>query len=69
MICFRLDSSEFFLLILSASSSFDGDSHSLPEALALCLDAGFAKWSDPRVDAKSPDCGGFINPLMDGSTR
>jgi hypothetical protein len=43
MLGFRLDSSEFFLLMLSASSSFDGDSHSLPEALALCVDAGFAQ--------------------------
>jgi hypothetical protein len=43
MLGFRLDSSEFFLLMLSASSSFDGDSHSLPEALALSVDAGFAQ--------------------------
>jgi hypothetical protein len=43
MLGFRLDSSEFFLLMLSASSSFDGDSRSLPEALALCLDADVAQ--------------------------
>ena len=43
MLGFRLDNSEFFLWMLSASSSFDGDSYSLPEALALCLDAGFAQ--------------------------
>jgi hypothetical protein len=39
----RLDIGEFFPLKLSASSSFDGDSRSLPEALALCLDADVAQ--------------------------
>jgi hypothetical protein len=43
MLAFHLDSSEFFLLMLLVTSSFDGDSHSLPEALALCVDAGFAQ--------------------------
>tara|TARA_B100001175_G_C19200958_1_gene491314 strand:- start:395 stop:526 length:132 start_codon:yes stop_codon:yes gene_type:complete len=43
MLGFHLDSSEFFLLILLASFSFDGDSHSLPEALAFRLDEGFAQ--------------------------
>jgi hypothetical protein len=43
MLTLPLINSEFFFLMLSASSSFDGDSRSLPEALALCLDADVAQ--------------------------